>query len=262
MMHTRITRIGGPTVLLEVGNWRILTDPTFDPAGQRYSFGWGTTSRKVAGPAVPIAELGRIDAVLLSHHHHGDNLDRTARDLLPGWGTTLTTVAGASELGADAVGLTAGDRTTLTAPGKAAITVTATPCRHGPWGSGWLTGPVIGFFLEWEGQQHGGLWMTGDTVLYPGLEKVARNLRTGTLLMHLGAVRFPRLSGNLRYTMDAREGAALVDLVRPRHVVPVHYEGWTHFRQGRAAAEPVLRTSRLADAVTWLDPGGSLTLTV
>jgi L-ascorbate metabolism protein UlaG (beta-lactamase superfamily) len=27
----RVTRIGGPTTLVEVGGWRLLTDPTFDP---------------------------------------------------------------------------------------------------------------------------------------------------------------------------------------------------------------------------------------
>ena len=29
----RLTHIGGPTVLIEVGGWRLLTDPTFDPPG-------------------------------------------------------------------------------------------------------------------------------------------------------------------------------------------------------------------------------------
>ena len=40
----RLTHIGGPTLLIEVDGWRILTDPTFDPPGQRYAFGWGTSS--------------------------------------------------------------------------------------------------------------------------------------------------------------------------------------------------------------------------
>ena len=31
----RITRIGGPTVLIEWNGWRILTDPTFDPPAGR-----------------------------------------------------------------------------------------------------------------------------------------------------------------------------------------------------------------------------------
>jgi hypothetical protein len=29
-----------------------LTDPTFDPPGRRYTFGWGSRSRKLTGPAV------------------------------------------------------------------------------------------------------------------------------------------------------------------------------------------------------------------
>jgi L-ascorbate metabolism protein UlaG (beta-lactamase superfamily) len=31
----RITHIGGPTALIEVGGWRLLTDPTFDAPGRR-----------------------------------------------------------------------------------------------------------------------------------------------------------------------------------------------------------------------------------
>jgi L-ascorbate metabolism protein UlaG (beta-lactamase superfamily) len=58
-----------------VDGWRLLTDPTFDPPGRRYTFGWGSSSRKLTGPAVAATDLGPIDAVLLSHDHHGDNLD-------------------------------------------------------------------------------------------------------------------------------------------------------------------------------------------
>ena len=61
-----ITHIGGPTVLIEVGGWRLLTDPTFDAPGRSYRFGWGTGSRKTAGPAIAPEALGRIDAVLLT----------------------------------------------------------------------------------------------------------------------------------------------------------------------------------------------------
>ena len=31
MTEVTLTHIGGPTVLLEVEGWRLLTDPTFDP---------------------------------------------------------------------------------------------------------------------------------------------------------------------------------------------------------------------------------------
>ena len=262
MTQARITHIGGPTALIEVAGWRILTDPTFDAPGRRYFFGWGTTSRKLVGPALGPEELGPIDAVLVTHHHHGDNLDPSAVALLPSWGTTLTTVKAAAALGRGARGLRPWETTTLTAPGKPTITVTATPCRHGPVGSDPITGPVIGFALAWEGQQNGQLWVTGDTVLYPALREVPERIKIGTLLIHLGSVRFRYLSGWLRYTMDAREGVELIDLVAPTHVIPVHYEGWSHFQQDRDRAEPILAGSRYASAIQWRDPGQAATIDV
>jgi L-ascorbate metabolism protein UlaG (beta-lactamase superfamily) len=253
--HVKITHIGGPTTLIEFAGWRILTDPTFDPPGKRYFFGWGTTSKKTVGPSMSPDELGAIDAVLVSHHHHGDNLDPTGRDLLPGWGTTVTTVKAAQRLGGNSVGLSPWGTTTLEAPGKPTVTITATPCRHGPPGMDPITGPVVGFVLAWDGQANGALWITGDTVLYPGLREVPARIDVGSVVLHLGAVRFAYLTGPLRYTMDARESVELLELIDPAAVVPVHYEGWTHFKQGRRAAEPVLSASRFADRVHWIDPG-------
>lgn len=258
MTDVTITHIGGPTALIEVGGWRILTDPTFDPPGKRYFFGWGTMSRKLVGPSILAKDLGPIDAVLVSHHHHGDNLDPSAEALLPTWGTTYTTKKAAKKLGGNTVGLAAWETTTLEAPGKLSITITATPCRHGPVGSDPITGPVVGFSLKWEGQEHGEFWVTGDTVLYDGLRDVAKRLNVGTMLLHLGSVRFRYLSGWFRYTMDAKEGVELIDLIKPATVIPVHYEGWSHFQQGRGDAEDVLATAQTA--VTWLDPGETTTV--
>lgn len=75
MEDVRLTHIGGPTTLIEIGGWRLLTDPTFDAPGRRYGFGWGASSRKLAGPALAADDIGRIDAILLTHDHHADNLD-------------------------------------------------------------------------------------------------------------------------------------------------------------------------------------------
>ncbi|HSI27269.1 MAG TPA: MBL fold metallo-hydrolase [Aeromicrobium sp.] len=259
MTEARITHIGGPTALIEAAGWRILTDPTFDPPGKRYFFGWGTTSKKLAGPSLSPAEVGDIDAVLISHHHHGDNLDPTGRALLPGWGTVVTTQKAARDLGAG-TGLRPWETTTLQAAGKPTITITATPCRHGPPGMDPITGPVIGFSLRWEGQQHGELWITGDTVLYPGLREVPQRLNIGTVVAHLGAVRFAYLTGPFRYSMDGREAAELMALVHPTSVIPVHYEGWSHFKQDRPEAEPEL--AALGDVVHWADPGESTLVVV
>jgi L-ascorbate metabolism protein UlaG (beta-lactamase superfamily) len=232
MSTVRLTHIGGPTVLLEVEGWRILTDPTFDPPGGSYAFGLGTSSRKVSGPAIPAGELGPIDAALVSHHHHGDNLDNAGRELLARVGTVVTTTAGARDLGGGAVGLVPWATHRLEAPGRPAIEVTATPCRHGPPLSRPIVGDVIGFALAWEGQEDGVLWISGDTVLYDGVREVARRLDVNLAILHLGAVRF-RLTGPIRYSMTAHDAVELVRLLRTGTAVPVHYEGWSHFSEGQ-----------------------------
>ena len=118
MTPVRITHIGGPTTLIEVEGWRLLTDPTFDPPGRKYSFGWGTSSRKLAGPAIAAADLPPIDAVLLTHDHHGDNLDPAGRALLPAAGVVITTASGSKRLGGTTRGLEPWQATRLEAPGR------------------------------------------------------------------------------------------------------------------------------------------------
>jgi L-ascorbate metabolism protein UlaG (beta-lactamase superfamily) len=225
----RITHIGGPTALIELDGWRLLTDPTFDAPGRRYAFGWGTSSRKLAGPAIDATDVGAIDAVLLSHDHHDDNLDAAGRALLPSAGVVVTTVAGARRLGGAARGLAPWQTTRLEAPDRPPLEITATPCRHGPPLSHPIVGDVIGFAL-------GGLWISGDTVLYGGVRAVADRLAVDVAVLHLGGVRFP-VTGPARYTMTGRDAVELCGLLRPRVAIPIHYEGWSHFRDGREDVE-------------------------
>ncbi len=193
--------------------------------------------------------------MLLTHDHHGDNLDEAGRALLADVPRVITTVPGARRLG-DASGLTAWSTTRLEAPGKPTITVTATPCRHGPPLSRPIAGAVIGFALTWEGQRGGALWISGDTVLYGGVRAVARRVPVDVAVLHLGAVGFP-ITGPLRYSMTGGQAVALCALLRPRLVVPVHYAGWAHFREGRAEVETAFRQAPpdVRDRVRWVEPG-------
>ena len=104
-------------------------------------------------------------------------------------------------------------------------------------------GDVIGF-APLGGQDHGVLWIPGDTVLYDGVREVAERLEVDTALIHLGGARFP-VTALLRYTMTAAGAIELCSLLRPRTVVPIHYEGWAHFRAARRSRnwKPRRRTS-------------------
>ncbi|GAA5701266.1 hypothetical protein Save01_02069 [Streptomyces avermitilis] len=80
MTTVEILYVGGPTAVVELGGVRLLTDPTFDAPGE-YPVG----SRKLvktAGPALPPTDLAPVDAVLLSHDQHPDNLDGAGRAYL------------------------------------------------------------------------------------------------------------------------------------------------------------------------------------
>jgi L-ascorbate metabolism protein UlaG (beta-lactamase superfamily) len=168
----------------------------------------------------------------------------------------LTTEAGARRLGGNARGLAPWATTELAAEGKPRIEVTATPCRHGPPLSKPLVGDVVGFALRWEGQEHGALWISGDTVLYDGVREVADRVDVGTALIHLGGVRFPA-TGPIRYTMTAAEAVELCELLAPQTAIPIHYEGWRHFRQGRDAVEAEFSSSPsgLNERIRWLPIG-------
>lgn len=89
------------------------------------------------------------------------------------------------------------------------------------------------------------------------MRKVARRIDVGTVLLHLGGVRFP-LTGPVRCTMTAAPALELCAQLRPHTVLPVHYEGWSHFQEGlegidaelgRAPADLRARFRRLTPGV-------------
>lgn len=252
-MDLTITHIGTATMLLEIGPLRLLTDPVFDPAGGRYAFGWGTGSTKLTAPALAAEALGPIDAVLLSHDQHEDNLDRAGRALLPGARRVLTTVVGARRLGGNAEGMRPWEQTAITA-GGARVTVTATPAQHGPLVARPFAGATIGFVLEWAGQRHGALYLSGDTVYFHGIDLVAARFPISVAVLHLGGACFP-ITGPLRFTMGSRDGVRAARALRPRTIIPTHYEGWGHFSEGREVFERTFEAAGLGAKVRWLPIG-------
>jgi L-ascorbate metabolism protein UlaG (beta-lactamase superfamily) len=259
----RITRIGGPTVLIELDGWRILVDPTFDPPGRRYAFALGTSSVKTRGPAIEPAQLGSIDVVLVSHDHHADNLDDAGRALLPSAGHVVTTSSGAERLSlANAHGLRPGASVVLDAPGKEPLEVTATPARHGPPLSRRVVGDVIGFLLRRTSRARHDLWVTGDTVLTGKVRHLARGLDVDVAVVNAGGVRFGA-TGPIRYTMTGAEAVTLIGILEPRVAVPAHYDSWSHFRDGEPGMRAAIRDapSHVRDHIRILPDGQPVDLT-
>src|SRR5436305_12913354 len=120
-MTVSITLIGGPTALIEIDGFRLLTDPTFDAPGA-YQLPH-VKLEKLTGPAVSANAIGDVDAVLLSHDQHSDNLDHSGREFLKNARRVLTTEAGAKRLGGNTEGLAPWDVTELTGGNGCSLTI-------------------------------------------------------------------------------------------------------------------------------------------
>ncbi len=256
MRGVRATYIGGPTAMIEFAGLRFLTDPTFDPGGSEYTTPVYTL-RKTQSPAVDAEKIGHIDAVLLSHDHHFDNFDRSGREVASRAGKIITTAAGAERLGGNAVGLKAWESTRLKTPDGRTVRVTATPARHGPPDGD--RGPVIGFVLELEGEAHPAVYFSGDTVWYAGVEEIASRFDIDVAFLNLGAARVKEV-GPQHLTFTAAESVPATRAFPHAVIVPLHFEGWTHFSEGRAMTEAELVKAHLAEHVRWLVPGESTAL--
>ncbi|WP_440072261.1 MBL fold metallo-hydrolase [Streptosporangium sp. OZ121] len=241
-MKTTLTYIGTATVLLQAGGLNLLTDPAFDPAPTEYPTG-PVTLRSLLGPAVEPGDLPVLDAILLSHDEHPDNLDAAGRALLEGR-TVLTTVSGARRLGDGAVGLAPWESHELTGE-HGTLLVTATPGRH--------AGDVIGFLLRVPGEDEA-LYISGDTVYYDELDEIGRRYTVGAAVLHFGAAVVPYF-GNDYITMDGEQGARLTQSLGAGTVVPVHYDAWEHFTQGRDGITDAFARAGLDDRLHWAERG-------
>lgn len=258
--HVRITRIGGPTALIEIGQLRFLTDPAFEPAGYQYAAG-PQTVRKTASPAIAASDLEPIDAVLLSHDQHNDNLDPAGRAFLSQAKQVLTTPAGAQRLGGMARGVAPWETVDLIGINGQTVRVTATPARHGPEEVRQATGPVNGWLLEWQGQRRGALYVSGDTVLFEGLEEIAHRYRIAVALLHFGAAHAERF-GPDPLTLTAEEGVRFAKLISEATIIPIHYEGWTHLTEGHDEIERAFASAGLEKRLLFLSPGQPVSINI
>ncbi|MDP9497535.1 MAG: MBL fold metallo-hydrolase [Actinomycetota bacterium] len=232
-MADSLTFLGTATTLLSYGDLTVLTDPNFLHRGERAYLGKGLWSRRLTEPALQPDELPPLDAVVLSHLH-GDHFDRRARRGLSRDLPIVTTRAAARRLRswgfAHAVALDTWQSTEVVR-GGARLRVTAAPGRHAPGLAQALLPPVMGSVLEFLPGPGGPpplrVYVTGDTLLHDDLREVPRRHPELDLgLWHLGGTRVL----GLLVTMDAQQGADLLEIVRPRTTVPVHFDDYGVFR--------------------------------
>lgn len=173
--------------------------------------------------------------VLLSHDEHPDNLDHSGRALLSDVPLTLTTPGGGQRLGKGATGLTDWESVELDRPGGGTITVTGVPAIHGPGPREEVeavTGQVVGFVLTGDGLPT--VYVSGDNASLDAVKEIAERFApVDTAIVFAGAPRFPGLFAGACIVLDSAQAADAATILGARRVVPVHYDSWAHFTEGR-----------------------------
>ena len=255
-----LTFVGTATTVLRLGPFTVLTDPNFVRRGQRVHLGYGLSSRRRTDPACTIAELPRLDAVLLSHLH-GDHFDRVARRDLPRDPPVLTTPQAARHLrrwGFDAAGLDTWQQRELS-HGEHRLRVTAVPARHGPVGFHRLLPPVMGTVLDLHSAdaRTARIYVTGDTLNVPELAAIRERFDgIDAMVVHLGGTR---VLGVL-VTLDDQQGCDLVERISPTSVVPIHHDDYGVFRSPLSAFVTQMRRRGLAERLRIAIPGDTVPL--
>ncbi|PQE10570.1 Zn-dependent hydrolases of the beta-lactamase protein [Rutstroemia sp. NJR-2017a BVV2] len=245
-----ITHIGTATAILTIDGINFITDPFLSPAGTTYEAESHTLTVH-DDPALRLEQLPHIDAVLLSHENHPDNLDEIGRKLLDGR-HVFTTNDGAKNLAPrpSVIGFKDWEETDVHIGGKK-FHITATPCKH------WPGHECVGFILHTEDfgvapdGRPNAVYFSGDTVYVEDLAKMAEKYHIAIALMNLGKATFD----DLQITMDGHQAARLFRDIKADVLVPMHYESWDHFTQDGNALAEEFKAEGMFEKVRWLKPG-------
>ncbi len=248
--HARVTFLGHSTLLIEVDDPRILTDPVLRD-------GMGPIRRQVK--AVLPELFADLDAVFISHGHH-DHLDLASLRQIPGKPTLIVPRGFGRVVARLPLGpveeVEPGDRLSIDR-----VRFEVVQARHSgkrePIGP---VGPAIGCVIEGSKT----VYFPGDTDLFPEMDELAGRLDLALLpVWGWGATIGP---GH----MDPQRAAEAVARLRPRLAIPIHWgtfypaglRGWMPAPFETPGPSFVEAAGRLAPdvAVRLLAPGESVDL--
>jgi L-ascorbate metabolism protein UlaG (beta-lactamase superfamily) len=255
-----VTFVGTATVLIRYAGMTIMTDPNFLHKGDHVHLGYGLTSERLTNPAIDLDKLPPIDLIVLSHMH-GDHFDQLVQQKLNRDIPIVTTPQAAQQL--EPIGfktcypLQTWD-SLLIKKGNASLRISATPGRHGPPIIAALLPQVMGSILEFttaDGKSNYRIYISGDTLVYNDIYEIPRRYPDVDLaLLHLGGTR---ILGVVMVTMDGKQGVKMLQIIAPKHAIPIHYNDYDVFKSPLSDFEKEVKAAELQNKITYLKHGES-----
>ena len=230
----RITWLGHSTVLVELDGVRLITDPVLRG---RIAHLRRTTVRP------NVAEVGPVDAALISHLHY-DHLDtrslaalgRQVHVLIPSGGAAILRRRRFAQVSA----IDVGDETNV-GPLRVRATYADHDGRRQPFGG---RASAVGYVIEGSAR----VYFAGDTDLFSGMSTLAQKLDVALLPVAGWGATLPQ--GHL----DPERAAYALALLRPRVAIPIHWGTYRRFGLSAEAAPHRTPAERFAELARELTP--------
>ncbi|HEY8700141.1 MAG TPA: MBL fold metallo-hydrolase [Arthrobacter sp.] len=257
-MTLTVTLVGGPTAVLDLDGFRIVTDPTFDPPGEYRQEGAPITLVKTAGPAFSPGDIAPVHLVLASHEHD-DNLDHAGRKFLASSARAFTTPDAAAKFGDHVTGLADYESATVARPDGKVLTVTAVPAQHGPEAVSQQGGPVAGFVLS--GEDCPRIYVSGDNASVDVVAEIEENCGPiDVAVLFAGGAGFKELADGADLTLGNDAALEASKILAGAVIIPVHADSWAHFRQTTAQMRELFEADGSGDRLLVLKPGETATV--
>jgi L-ascorbate metabolism protein UlaG (beta-lactamase superfamily) len=199
-----MVHVAHSTHLLSIAGVRLLTDPWFyDPA-------FGALSHEV-GPAVLPAEIGALDAILVTHDH-ADHADIRAMDRMD---KRAAAIVATSELAAKMRGIGFKDVSVLPPWEERKVgdaVVTAVPGQHDVY--------EIGFVVRGAGKS---VYFAGDSRLHPDIAAIAERFSPDVAILPVDGTR---VLGGALHVMTPADAVSAARTLKSTLVVPSHAEAY------------------------------------
>jgi L-ascorbate metabolism protein UlaG (beta-lactamase superfamily) len=103
------------------------------------------------------------------------------------------------------------------------------------------------------------MYITGDTLVIDDLQEIPRRYPEIDLaLLHLGGTKVL----GILLTMDAEQGVEVLQLVKPKRAIPIHYNDYDVFKSPLSDFQQAVEAAGLAHRIHYLSHGDTYTFTV